>query len=88
MVRLLPLPRQGRFGSVRRNVREWNGFDRSGTLSMAAAASIPEQDREPIADYIEKEIRGLHEGNAIRYRLTTDDLALVGINADDDARSG
>ena len=63
--------------AVRRNVLEWHGFRRDNTLEMAADAEIPQVDCEEVVDYIGNEIRGLHEGNAIRYRLTTDDLALI-----------
>jgi len=70
--------------AVRRNVLDWNGFDRHGTLAMAVEASIPDADHERVASYIENEIRSLHEGNAIRYRLTRDDLALIRASTDDD----
>ncbi|MCE2424329.1 MAG: hypothetical protein J4F45_04380 [Pseudomonadales bacterium] len=45
---------------------------------MAREAGIPNADHDQVADYVANEIGGLHEGNAIRYRLTTDDLALMG----------
>ncbi len=64
--------------AVRRNVLEWRGFHRSRTLAMAREAGIPNADHDQVADYVANEIGGLHEGNAIRYRLTTDDLALMG----------
>ena len=64
--------------AVRRNVLEWHGFRRDRTLVMAADAEIPQIDHEQVVDYIGNEIRGLHEGNAIRYRLTTDDLERIG----------
>lgn len=64
--------------AVRRNVLEWRGFRRDRTLVMAADAEIPQIDREQVVDYIGNEIRALHEGNAIRYRLTTDDLERIG----------
>ena len=41
----------------------------------ATEASIPDADREQVIDYIGNEIRSLHEGNAIRYRPSADDLA-------------
>ena len=64
--------------AVRRNVIEWHGFDLAKTQAMAGDAGIPQADHEHVADYIENEIRGLHEGNAIRYRLTVEHLAMIG----------
>lgn len=63
--------------AVRRNVLEWQGFRRDRTLAIAAEAGIPDDDREHLANYIEHEIGGLHEGNAIRYRLTAQEIALI-----------
>ena len=63
--------------AVRRNVLEWHGFRREETLQMAVEAEIPQGDREQVVDYVGNEMRGLHEGNAIRYRLTNNDLALI-----------
>lgn len=63
--------------AVRRNVLESRGLDRAKTLAMAAEAGIPQADHEHVVDYIGNEISGLHEGNAIRYRLTVDDLASI-----------
>lgn len=61
--------------AVRRNVLEWKEFRRGDTTTMAAEAGVPDADREQVIDYIGNEVRGLHEGNAIRYRLSADDLA-------------
>ena len=61
--------------AVRRNVLEWKEFRRRDTATMAAEAGIPDADREQVIDYIGNEVRSLHEGNAIRYRLSVDDLA-------------
>ena len=52
---------------------------------MVAEAGIPDADREQVANYIDNEIRGLHEGNAIWYRLTVEDLALIGPPSADNA---
>ena len=41
---------------------------------MTVEAGIPEEDREQVVRYVEKETRGLHEGNLIRYRLRLEDL--------------
>ena len=71
--------------AVRRNVLEWHGFRRDRTLAMVAEAGIPDADREQVANYIDNEIRGLHEGNAIWYRLTVEDLALIGPPSADNA---
>lgn len=45
---------------------------------VAADGGIPDDDREHLASYVENEIGGLHEGNAIRYRLTAEEIALIG----------
>ncbi len=71
-------------GAVRRNVLEWQGFRRSETAATAAEAGVPDADLELVVDYIGNEIRGLHEGNAIRYRLSADDLAAM--RGDDERR--
>ncbi len=42
---------------------------------MAPEARTPDADREQVIDCIGNEVRSLHEGNAIRYRLSADDLA-------------
>jgi len=44
-------------------------------MDMAAAAEIPEQDREAVVDYVGAQFLGLHEGNAIRYKLKAEDLS-------------
>ena len=61
--------------AVRRSVLEWKGFRPEEIRDMATEAGIPEADRDPVVDYIGKEFRGLHEGNAIRYRLRPEDVA-------------
>ena len=61
--------------AVRRNVLEWKEFRRGDTVLMAAEARIPDADLEQVIDYIGNEVRSLHEGNAIRYRLSAGDLA-------------
>ena len=43
-------------------------------MDMAGEAKIPEANREQVVDYIGREFNGLHEGNAIRYRLRPEDL--------------
>ena len=64
--------------AVRRNVLEWKEFRYRDTDMMAVEAGISDADREQVVDYVGNEVRGLHEGNAIRYRLSADDLALMG----------
>ena len=61
--------------AVRRSVLEWKTFRPDDVGAMAAEAGIPEADRQGVVDYVGNEIRGLHEGNAIRYRLRPEDLA-------------
>lgn len=61
--------------AVRRSVLEWKTFRPDDVKAMAVEAGIPEADRQGVVDYVGNEIRGLHEGNAIRYRLRPEDLA-------------
>ena len=61
--------------AVRRCVLEWRAFSPDRVMDMAAEAAIPEADRREVADYVGREFHGLHEGNAIRYRLRPEDLA-------------
>ena len=60
--------------AVRRSVLEWKAFRPEFIMAMAAEADIPAEDREEVVTYIGNEIRGLHEGNVIRYRLRPEDL--------------
>ena len=64
--------------AVRRSVLDWKAFRPGLIMAMAAEADIPEVDREEVINYIGNEFRGLHEGNVIRYRLRTEDLADIG----------
>ena len=61
--------------SVRRCVLDLKAFDASKVAAMAAEAGIPEADRAAVVSYVGEQVRGLHEGNAIRYRLRAEDLA-------------
>ena len=61
--------------AVRRSVLEWKTFK-----AMAVEAGIPEADRQGVVDYVGNEIRGLHEGNAIRYRLRPEDLSALSVS--------
>jgi Fic family protein len=60
--------------AVRRCVLEWKAFRPELIRAMAAEADIPDADREEVVHYIGNELRGLHEGNVIRYRLRPEDL--------------
>ena len=60
--------------AVRRSVLEWKAFEPARIRELAADAKIPEQDRDQVVDYVGHEVRGLHEGNVIRYRLRPEDL--------------
>jgi Fic family protein len=60
--------------AVRRCVLDWKEFRSEPIMTMAIEADIPESDREAVVNYIKNEFRGLHEGNAIRYRLRPEDL--------------
>ena len=63
--------------AVRRCVLEWKDFQPDDVGIMAQEAGIPEADREQVVAYVGNEFRGLHEGNVIRYRLRSVDLAGV-----------
>jgi Fic family protein len=63
--------------AVRRCVLEWKQFRANDVMAMAINAGVPEDDRKPVVDYVGQEFAGLHEGNAIRYRLKADDLAAL-----------
>lgn len=63
--------------AVRCCVLEWKEFRADDVMAMAAAAGIPEEDRNSVVEYAGQEFAGLHEGNAIRYRLKADDLAAL-----------
>ncbi|MDP0929719.1 Fic family protein [Paracoccus onubensis] len=60
--------------AVRRCVLEFKAFRADEVMSMAVRAGIPEDDREAVVAYVNEQVRGLHEGNAIRYRLRPADL--------------
>lgn len=60
--------------AVRRCVLEYKEFRAEAVRDLAAAAGIPEDDQDPVVAYVGEQIRGLHEGNAIRYRLRSEDL--------------
>lgn len=61
--------------AVRRCVLDWKSFDADNVLNMAAEADIAEDDRQQVVEYVGAQFRGLHEGNAIRFKLKPDDLA-------------
>ena len=65
--------------AVRRSVLEWKTFRPDDILVMAAEAGIPDADRQGVVDYVGNEIRGLHEGNVIRYRLRPEDLSALSV---------
>ena len=64
--------------AVRRSVLEWKAFRPRQVMEMAALADIPEEDREDVVNYVGQEVRSLHEGNVIRYRLRPGDLETLG----------
>ena len=74
--------------AVRRSVLEWRAFRPERVMAMAGEAGIPEADREQVVDYVGNELRGLHEGNAIRYRLRAEDLAGLGGREGTNGKSG
>ena len=62
--------------TVRCAVLEWKEFRHDEAIAMAEKAGIPEEERQHVINYIAQEFEGLHEGNAIRYRLRPADLAM------------
>lgn len=60
--------------AVRCSVLEWKSFQPQRIRVMAEEAGIAEEDREQVVDYVGRQLRGLHEGNVIRYRLRPADL--------------
>ncbi len=60
--------------AVRRSVLEFKGFRYDEVMIMAEDAGVPEADQESVVAYVAEQIAGLHEGNAIRYRLKPGDL--------------
>ncbi len=60
--------------AVRRCVLDWKKFDARRVSALAGESRIPEEDLEAVVRYVEREFRGLHEGNVIRYRVTVEDL--------------
>lgn len=61
--------------AVRRCVLDFKSFRPDAVLDMAVKANIPESDRNAVVEYVGQQVRGLHEGNVIRYRLRPEDLA-------------
>ena len=60
--------------AIRRCVLEWKEFRADEIRTMAEQQNIPEEDRDDVIVYAQKQFGGLHAGNAIRYRLRLDDL--------------
>lgn len=61
--------------AVRRCVLDFKAFQADAVAAMADEAGIPDGDRAAVVAYIGEQVRGLHDGNAIRYRLRPEDLA-------------
>ena len=64
--------------AVRSSVLDRKAFDPALVTAMAAEAGIPEEDRAQVVSYVGQQIHGLHEGNAIRFRLRPTDLKTIG----------
>ncbi len=60
--------------AVRRCVLERKECRSETVMAMAVESGVPEADRQQVVAYVGKQFRGLHEGNAIRYRLRPEDL--------------
>ncbi len=65
------------FPTRKRSVKQWRGFRPDAVAALAIEAGIPEADHDHVVEYVGKQIRGLHEGNLIRYRLRPEDLAAL-----------
>ncbi|MCC5992918.1 MAG: Fic family protein [Rhodobacteraceae bacterium] len=66
--------------AVRRCVLEFQEFRAAEVMDMAEQAEIPEGDRNAVIAYVGEQVRGLHEGNVIRYRLKPQNI--VGLRRD------
>ena len=53
---------------------DFKAFRKDEVLAMAAEAGIPKDDLDAVVAYVGQQVRGLHEGNVIRYRLRPADL--------------
>ena len=60
--------------AVRRCVLDLKAFQADDIAAMAAEADIPEEDRQAVVAYVGEQVRKLHKGNVIRYRLHLEDL--------------
>ena len=56
---------------------DWKAFDPALVTVMAAEAGISGEDRAQVVIYIGQELRGLDEGNVIRYRLRPASLPMA-----------
>ena len=63
--------------AVRFSVLSAKAFRPDDILAMAEVHDIPEADRDAVVAYAKEQLRGLHEGNVIRYRLEPEDLENV-----------
>lgn len=63
--------------AVRACVLEHKVFNEDAVTAMAQEEDIPEEDLADAIAYAKAQFEGLHEGNAIRYRLRPEDLAGV-----------
>ena len=64
--------------AVQRSVLDRRAFVSALVTALAAEAGIPEEERAQAVDYVGREILGLHEGTAIRYRLLPANLETIG----------
>lgn len=60
--------------AVRFCVLKARRFDSDGVLALIKAQGVPEADQEADIMYAHQQFKGLHEGNAIRFRLKAADL--------------
>lgn len=60
--------------TVRRCMLKFKAFQKDEVLAMAAKAGIPEDDLDAVVADIGQQVRGLHEGNVVRFRFHPADL--------------
>ena len=60
--------------AIRKCVLEWKEFHADEIRTLAEQQNIPEEDRDDVIAYAQKQFGGLHAGNVIRYRLRPEDL--------------
>ena len=63
--------------AVRYCVLDLKGFRPDEVRALAGRHGIPADDVDAVTDYVGRQFDGLHEGNAVRYRLSAEDLEQI-----------